>query len=449
MHRKIQIPPLYLPIVFFASAILAGTCLLVFPFATHEGGISLVDALFTATSATCVTGLSVLDTGRDFTVFGQGVILFLIQAGGLGIMTLTSLLFFLWQRSISLTDRIAVGQSLLHDPSYPLGPILTGIVVFTFFAEAFGAFLLHLADPFGFPPYSAVFHSVSAFCNAGFSLHSDSLTRWQGDIFVNIVFMVLIIAGGLGFTVILEMLQYCRKRFIQKDKTIRLSWYALVVLRTTVFMVIFGWAAIFAFQSCAEGASGFSGKKILSALFQSVTCRTAGFNTMDIGSLPNITLLFMMLLMFVGAASGSCAGGIKVSTFRVLMGFIVSQIKGRDQTVVGKFAVSPETVNRALLLVVFSISILFLFNALLNLTELHGSLHPKGMFLDILFEVVSALGTVGLSTGLTGKLSQAGKICVILLMFIGRLGPILFVSVIREYRTPELFLRPEEAMMIG
>ncbi|MDH3394109.1 MAG: ATPase, partial [Desulfobulbaceae bacterium] len=433
--------------------IIIGAIILHSPISLTGHPISWMDALFTATSATCVTGLSVVDTGTFFSRFGQSVILTLIQVGGLGIMTFTSLAFYLWRKHISLSDRIAVGQSLLHDPTFHLGKFLVRIVLWTITIEVAGALFIYMQAPADFPPYSALFHSISAFCNAGFSLYSDSLTSWRGNIGINLVFMLLIILGGIGFSVMVE-LQACASRKCKPsiDKQGRkLSWYAQTVVKTSLFLILFGWITIYAAE-CIGFSSDLTIKEgLLTALFQSITCRTAGFNTLDINHMTNVSLLIMMLLMFIGGAPGSCAGGIKITTFRALIAFIHSEMKGRRQTIMGRFALNHDSVNKALILLVFASSIIALATLLLTISEGGDIPHPeaRGLFMDLLFEATSAFGTVGLSTGLTPKLSMTGKGIITALMFIGRLGPLVFLVSIRSFQKELFYEWPEENMLIG
>jgi len=447
---KIRISPYAFPILFFALVILSGATLLHMPFSLKGRAISWIDALFTATSATCVTGLVVVDTGSTFTRVGQIVIVSLIQIGGLGIMTITSLIFYLWSRRISLTDRIAVGQGLLHDPTFSLGSFLVRLVVITFAIEATGALLLYVHSPKDFPVFSAVFHSISAFCNAGFSLNKDSFVHFQSDVWVNMVIMGLIVLGGLGFSVLQELLSYVSS--LVRGERVRLSWYSRVVLTTTCYLIFGGALLIFVAEYLGHNFHGGLLSSVLVSLFQSVTCRTAGFNTANIAHFTNVSLLIMITLMFIGAAPGSCAGGIKVTTFRTILAFAKSQIFNKgEQAVIGNFAVKKEDVNKALILFVFSTGLIFISIMVLNMTEGGDVSHfmARGLFLEILFEAVSAFGTVGLSTGLTPHLSFLGKSIIIALMFIGRLGPILFLSFIQHIQEEPRFSWPEENILIG
>ncbi len=441
--------PFAWPIIFFGLAILVGSIALHHPAAIAGPGLSWLDAVFTATSATCVTGLIVVDTGSFFTRFGQSVIMLLIQLGGLGVMTYTSLIFYLWRRRVSLTDRLALGQSLLHDPTFRLGRFFIQLLLVCISIEAFGFVLMYFFVP-GFGSFEALFHAVSAFCNAGFALQRDSLMAWQGLWTVNLIFMALIILGGLGFSVLIELFGAC-KRFLMQRSAVRLSWYTKIVLRTSLWLILGGAAAIFLSEWLAHPGKMALDERIFSSLFQSVTARTAGFNTVSIGEMSNVSLLALVLLMFVGGSPGSCAGGIKTTTFRALLGFGAGRLRVRRQTVVAGSALNAESMDKALTLVFFAAGIIVL--ALLLLVFLEGANlpHPatRGMFLEIVFEVFSAFGTVGLSTGVTPGLSEAGKTVIIGLMFLGRLGPILFLSLLQSWQTQERFSWPESNLLVG
>ncbi|MHC1791215.1 TrkH family potassium uptake protein [Solidesulfovibrio sp.] len=454
-HKKL-FAPLLLPIYFFAAAIFLGAGLLCQPMSAAGEPVSFLDALFTATSAACVTGLVVTDTGTTFNRFGHTVILALIQLGGLGIMTFSTLVFYLWRRRVSLADHIAVGQSLLHDATFHLGRFLTRMAVVTLFIEAVGALLLYLLDPVGFAPFSAVFHAVSAFCNAGFGLFPDNLMAYGGHSGINLVIMWLIVSGGLGFAVLIEGYRVARSRLTGGGRVagrhLPLSWYSRTVFAVSAFLIVAGAAMIY----CGEFlGSRYPGLSVLdrgmAALFQSVSCRTAGFNTLDIGHMADASLVIMILLMFIGGSPGSCAGGIKTTTFRVLAAFGRAKMFGRRQVVVGRFAVDDGTVDRAVTLTIFASGLVLGSVLLMCFTE--GAVAPHveagGRFLEILFEVVSAFGTVGLSTGITPGLSPAGKLVIIMLMFVGRLGPILFLSVLQGFQEPLRYRWPEQNMMIG
>lgn len=445
------VTPYTLPILSFALAIAAGTVVLHHPASLAQGPASWVDALFTATSATCVTGLVVADTGTFYTRFGQDVILGLIQLGGLGVMTYTSLVLYLWRRKVSVTDRVAVGQSLLHDPSFGLGRFLVRAVAMVLAIELAGAAGLFLATGGRMSPYSAMFHAVSAFCNAGFSLYADSIVAWSGDWAVNAIIMALIVLGGLGFSVLLELCEAVAGRRRTLSGQPLFTWHTHMVLKTSGFLVLGGAVFIFAAEYLMQPAVAPAPVAALTSLFQSVTCRTAGFNTVDIGKMTNVSLLAMMFLMFIGGSPGSCAGGVKTTTFRALAAFVMSQFRGRRQAVAGRFALDHETMNKSLAVTMFALFIVAGATMLLSVTEVglaeHGA--SRGAFLELLFEVVSAFGTVGLSTGITPTLSDAGKLVVTLLMFVGRLGPIIFLQALQDAQRRENFLWPENSLMVG
>ena len=462
IHFKIT--PITLPIILFAGTIVIGTLLLHSRFALAVASISWLDALFTATSAVCVTGLVTLDPGSTFSLFGQGVILLLIQLGGIGIMTYTALVYYLIKQKVALNDRFVVGPGLQHDRNRPFGRLLVMIVLWTVIIEILGAILLYAAAPREFTFFSALFHSVSAFCNAGFSLYRDSLSHWHADWGVNLVVMLLIIAGGLGFAVVVE-LNGCLAALLRRWRSLlfkgnsgtlcqshrRLSWYSKIVLFTTFFLIVGGGVGISFFEYCAAPSGAGRTVTLLAGFFQSVTCRTAGFNTLNLNMMTNVSLYLMIGLMFIGGGSGSCAGGLKVGTFRVLAAFLVAQIKGRSQVVIGRFAVERKIVHESLVLLFFSVVIILSAAFLLNITE--GGLvpHPQSRDLElkIFFETVSAFATVGLSLGLTAKLTCLGKIIITLLMFTGRLGPIIMIAAVQSYQRKELFQWPEEHLLIG
>ena len=405
MRTKI-FSPFWLPIWFFSMFIILGGLILTLD-ECNSVNLGLIDALFTATSAMCVTGLAVVDTG-SFTTLGQIVIMALIQLGGLGIMTYASLTLYLLRRRVSVTDHIAVGQSLLHDPSFRLGSFLMRVVIFALAIEICGALMLFALAPGEFSLFSALFHAISAFCNAGFSTFPDSLMRFNTDVDINLVFMVLIILGGLGFSVLLELADLfwqgtrgiLGKNFLRKAK---LSWHASLVLKTSAFLIIAGAVAIFIAEKAGGKVQADDFHLAIMSLFQSVTCRTAGFNTMQISHMTNISLAIMLGLMIIGGSPGSCAGGIKTTTFRVWIGFISSRLKGLRQTRVGKGAITPETMNKAFTLIVFTSLFILAGTLLMDVAEGGEVPHhlSRGFFLDVLFETVSAFATVGLSTGIT------------------------------------------------
>jgi trk system potassium uptake protein TrkH len=436
-------------LVTFALLIVVGSILLALPVAHHAGKVGPLDALFTATSAVCVTGLVVVETGADYTRFGQIVVLVLIQLGGLGIMTFAALGAQMLRRRLSFRS-----QAVLADVFYQreaagvLKQNLKRIILLTFVLESIGAWLLYLHfrhDAAGQPPlYSAVFHSISAFCTAGFSLHSDSLTAYRSDLLVVGTIMVLIILGGLGHTVVLESLQRAGRALLRRpNRPVQWSLHSRVVLTSSAVLIAVGTVGLLAF-GLGEDGQGWA-QRVLNALFQSVTARTAGFNTIAIGALPMASLLILVALMFVGGSPGSCAGGIKTTSVAVWIAYFRAQIRStQDATLYGR-RLPQGLIARAAVIGGLAI----VWNAagclILSATESASS----GASLDrLLFEQISAFGTVGLSTGITASLSTVGKLWIIATMFVGRLGPLSVALAVMTQR-PSTVRYPEEHLMIG
>ncbi len=420
--------PLRLLIASFVVLILIGTVLLKLPAATPAGSpIGWIDALFTATSATCVTGLAVRDTGTTFTVFGQLVILGLIQAGGLGLMTFSLFILTLFRRRASLAQRSVFALTLPAGAGGHVWPVLRLVVVFTFGCEAAGALLLFLRwlPEMGAaqPAYHGVFHAVSAFCNAGFGLRPDSLTAWRGDPWVMLPVSALIVLGGLGFFTVYEIVASRRKRSV-------LSVHSKLALTVSAVLIGLGTLTIWILEAPRSFSGMGGGEQLLAAFFQSVTARTAGFNSVDLSLLTPGTLFLMTILMFIGGSPGSCAGGIKTTTLGVLVMATLTRFKGHANVNVFRRTLGEGTVRDALTLAVWgAIGVLPALFALIVLQDPGGSLeHERSLFFDYLFETVSALATVGLSTGITDDLSPASRLLVSLLMFCGRLGPLTLAN---------------------
>jgi trk system potassium uptake protein TrkH len=443
--------PVRVSVASFAGVILTGTALLTLPAASTAAPIGLVDALFTATSACCVTGLAVVDTGKAFTLFGQLVVLALIQVGGLGILTLSNVFLLLAGGRVSLTGQVVIQDMFTHGGDRQLARLILSVFVLTFAIEAAGSFFLFLRFSQEHPPlqalYLSVFHAVSAFCNAGFSLFSNNLTDYRSDVLVNVTMYALIVTGGLGFLVLTEL----TRRFPHSRRSwLRLSLHSKVVLVTTGILILAGALLLLAMER-GHTLKGMPGQeKALAAFFQSITARTAGFNTLDLGQFSNGSLFMMIMLMFIGAGSGSCAGGVKVGTAATLSILAFSRLRGYEAPHMFRRTFSQTSVIRAMNVVLISIMVVAVATLLLQLTELSGVSYAesRGKFLEILFEVVSAFGTVGLSTGLTGSLSPAGKIVISLTMFIGRLGPLAVALAVSRQRTVR-FRYAEETIMIG
>jgi len=452
-NRILKAHPATLVLSSFLLAILFGTLLLMLPISTHSREIPFINALFTATSAVCVTGLIVVDTGTYFTVFGQGVILILIQIGGLGVMTFSVALFRLIGRNVSFRQRLAVQDLFSHTPREDIFNLVKSTLFFTLGAETLGAALLmaHWSGELPFPSaiYTAVFHSISAFCNAGFSLFSDSMVRYSDNLLVNATMCGLIVAGGIGFPVLYDLQSWIRTG---RKKRGRLSVQTKTVLLTTVFLIA-GGALMFGFLEyhSMPGTPSLVHRFQVS-MFQSITCRTAGFNTVDIGSLHEATLAFMIFLMFFGASPGSCGGGVKTTTLALIAAFTVSRVRRRLRVNMFKKSIPAEAVNRSISLLLVSIGVigLVLFMLLVGLSP-DSSQGPSqgGSFLAYLFETVSAFGTVGLSMGVTPDLSAWSKSWIILMMIVGRVGVLTFSYIVVGTGVANGLEYSEESIMIG
>lgn len=428
----------------FVALILLGTLLLKMPFSTQAGSIRTIDALFTATSAVCVTGLTVLDTGRDFTLIGQIIILCLIQLGGLGIMTFSVLFFELLGGKVSLRQKMAFESSFSPSPLRDVLSVSRQIIGLAFFIEAIGALLLFLrwagSYPFGKALYLSAFHSISAFCNAGFSPFSDSLRGYARDWSVNLIVAGLIVLGGLGFLVLMDLKGWRPKR--------GLSLHSKIVLSATSALVLFGTVFFMVTEDHTVLQGLPFGQRLLISLFQSITARTAGFCTVDIGGLSDGGLFLLSILMFIGASPGSCGGGIKTTNFAILFFLVYNRLKGRTEAVAFKRTVPPETVTRSISLTIGS----FLFlSAMLFISLVNQRLfcHQPTSFLQVLFELVSAFGTVGLSTGITPALGDFGKAVLIGTMFVGRIGLLTMAFALAKRVEEPVFRYAEENVMVG
>lgn len=442
-HKRFKLTPPQILVVGFVLLILAGTVLLMLPVASASGeGLGFVDALFTATSATCVTGLVVVDTGTSFNIFGQTVILVLIQVGGLGFMTMATLFALVLKRRISLRDRLILQEAMNQSTMEGIVRLIRRVLLFSLVIEAAGALLLAArwaADmPLSKAVYFGVFHAVSMFNNAGFDLfgHFRSLTPYAGDPVVNLTVMLLIVAGGLGFIVLTELADYPAKR--------RLSLHSKVVLSMTAALILTGAAVIFIFEYTNKqtlGPMGF-GEKLWAAFFQSVTPRTAGANTIDIAGMRQASQFFMVILMFIGASPGSTGGGIKTTTFTLMVGAVISMLRGREDIVLFRYRLAQERIFKALTITL--LALLFVISVTMVLSTLEDR-----SFLVILFEATSAFATVGLSMGLTPELSDAGKILLSVTMFAGRLGLLTMAYALGPKQGKPLYKYPEGKMIIG
>ncbi len=417
----------------FLITILIGTVFLKLPLATTNN-ISFLDALFTATSATCVTGLIVRDTGAGFTLFGQIIILFLIQLGGLGIMTGAAFAFLIFKK---IGIKAGAGFKTILEEEYvsEVKKTIKFIILSTFILEAIGAILLFFIFGDGF---NSIFHSIAAFCNAGFSLFKNNLENFRGDIFVNVIFSYLIILGGIGFLVIEDFYKKITSFF--KRQKAKFSLHSKIVLISTIFLILFGATLFYFFEK--ENLNFLSQKElVLISFFQSITARTAGFNTVDIGKLSSPTLFLLIFLMFIGAAPGGTGGGVKVVSLALIFLSIISFLRRKEEVVVFGRTIPKIKFRNVFILVSIYLSFCLVISILMLYTE-------KGDFEGILFEVFSATGTVGLSTGITPHLTDIGKILITLSMFIGRLLPLsLAIIGSRELIKPEIHYLEEKVVL--
>lgn len=428
-----------------------GTSLLLLPVASSGRPLGFVDALFTATSASCVTGLTVIDTGRHLSIFGQFVVLMLIQAGGLGILTLSTVFLLVAGRRVSIAGRLTVRDTFTHSGERSIKGLLFQVVKFTFLIESLGALLLFVRfcreTSTVHALYLSVFHAISAFCNAGFSPFSDSLVGFRNDWLVNVTICALIICGGIGFLVLAEVKA---KFHWGRSGWTRLSLHSKLALLAAAVLILSGVLLLFVMEYDNILAPMPIWEKGLTALFQSVTARTAGFNTIDIGHLSNQSLFLLMLLMFIGGSSGSCAGGIKTGTFATMVVSGLSRIRGQDAPQVFRRSISSSSVARATSVVIVSAFVVVAAVLILQVTELGSVDHllTGGKFLELCFEVVSAFGTVGLSTGITSQLSLAGKLVIVVVMFVGRLGPLAVAVAVARQKVAR-YKYADELIMIG
>jgi len=441
--------PASLLVASFAVTIVTGTLILMLPFAVTGQPLCWIDALFTATSAVCVTGLTVVDTGRHFSLAGQWIILALIQIGGLGVMTLSVTIFRLVGKSVSFRQRMLLQDVFNHTPRQDIYQLLKAIFLFTGIAELAGAILLFVHWNGTYPPltaaYMAVFHSISAFCNAGFALFQDSLIADGTRVLAVLTIGGLIVLGGIGFPVIYDMSMMLTR---PKGQRRRLSVQTKTVLIVTGLLILAGMAFIWQLEAAGTLARHSPGQALLACFFQSVTCRTAGFNTIDIAALSDATLTIMIVLMFIGASPGSCGGGVKTTTLALLGALVWSRLNRCVRVNMFKKSVPAETVERSMVLVLVAIGLIALVHLLMLIAGTGASL-PHGPFLAYLFETVSAFATVGLSVGVTPMLSTIQKLAIVTMMFIGRVGVLTLAYLLTGGTASKGVEHAEENMMIG
>lgn len=449
-------------VITFLALIVVGTAALLLPACASDGqGLGWIEALFTATSAVCVTGLTVVDTEHGFSPLGQLVILGLIQAGGLGILTLSNFfLLALRNGPMPLEGRLFVEET--HGLSDRVQPsrLLRRILFFTVICESLGTLLLFVRfardESVGRAFWLAVFHAVSAFCNAGFSLFSESLVAYRDDLLVNGAIAGLVVVGGLGFFVLSDFSHVVRSSAQRGSDRLtviwtRLSFHTKVALAYTGTLLVVG-TVVFLFLESFNTLSELPlNRRILPAAFLSVTSRTAGFNTLPTGELTNISLFLLMMLMVIGASPGSTGGGTKTTTFAIALAAVVSRIRNRPRAELMGRSIPENLVAKVVATLGLFGSLLLVGVLALECSEYGFAAHnvAPGRLLDLFFEVTSALGTVGLSTGITPTLKPTSQLVLVVCMFVGRVGPLVVAGSLIGQRRRLRYTLPEDTIMVG
>lgn len=415
-ERIVKNVPLFLGMSFLV-VILIGATLLSLPIASVDGNsVGFINAFFTASSATAVTGLVVANTATQWTMFGKVVIITLIQIGGLGTITLFSIATVLLGKKVSLQQRLLVKEQLNITSMSGIVKWVIYVTKITFLIEFIGALLLSfsLIPKYGFKTgvWYSIFHAISAFCNAGFDLFGDSIVSYSGDIYINMIICGLVIMGGLGFLVYMDIYNSRNFRNLKMHSKVVISVSALLLIIGTVATLLIEYN-----NSLSIGDFGF-GHKVLASFFQSTVTRTAGFNSIDIGQVHDATAIIYILLMFIGGSPASTAGGLKTTTFAVMVFSTIGMVRGEHDIVIFNRKIDKEVILRALAITIVCISLVVIVTMAIAIVE-----HDRFDSLDILFETVSAFGTVGMSRGITPHLSDISKIILGFTMFIGRVGP--------------------------
>lgn len=447
-EKKLKITPTQLIAAGFIIMIFVGALLLNLPVASRNGQpVGFINAIFTATSAVCVTGLVVVDTGTHWTVFGQVVIILLIQVGALGFMTMSTLLALLLGRRITLKERLIMQEALNQFNLEGLVKLTKNIIIVTFGIEVIGAILFSFVF---IPDYGlkkgialSIFHSISGFCNAGFDLIGDfrSFTPYVSNFIININAIFLIIIGGLGFSVWMDIYKAAKERSLRN-----VTLHSKVVMLSTIILIMTG--AIFIFVLEMNNPNTLKklpiAGKVLASFFHSVVPRTAGFNTLDMVALTTPVKFMTLILMFIGGSPGSTAGGIKTTTAAILFLTVVSVVKGKEDTEVFERHLPKYLVYRAMSVTFISLGLVIFVTMLLSITE-------KADFMTLFFEAISAFGTVGLSQNYSTSLSIIGKIIISVTMFVGRVGPLTIVLALarRASRNSGNVKYPEDRIMVG
>lgn len=425
----------------FLSLIVIGMLLLKLPIAVHDGiELSWIDALFTATSALCVTGLTVVDTQLTYTIFGESVIMALVQIGGIGFMTVATMFYLMIGKRISLRERLILQESMNTNSMEGIVRIIRRVIYFVVIIQLTAAVLLTVhwlpEMPVKKAIYYGLFHSVSLFNNGGFDLFGNSFQAYADDTLFNFIAFFLVISGGLGFIVLAELYDYRRTR--------KLSLHSKVVLSMTGILIAVGTFCIFIFEYTNPNTMqplSFNGK-VYASVFQSISSRSSGTSTVEIAELRQVTQFFMIILMFIGGSPGSAGGGIKTTTFAILICAVITMLRGQEDAVLFRTRLSKDQILKALTIIFLALIMVLSVSMMLAMTE-------DQPFLNILFDTTSAVATVGLTMGMTAELSEFGKLVFCLAMFIGRVGPLTLAYAMNKRHAKGRFRYPEGKIMIG
>ncbi|QCX32939.1 Trk family potassium uptake protein [Caloramator sp. E03] len=443
--KFIKLEPVQILALGFATVIFIGALLLCLPISSADGNSTpFIDCIFTSTSAVCVTGLVTLDTGTHWSIFGQLIIIILIEIGGLGFMTFATFFAVILGRRISLRERLIMQEAFNAFNIQGMVRLMLYVMGITFAIEGIGAIILmtQFIPMYGIAKgiYYGIFHAVSAFCNAGFDLIGDfkSLTPFVENTTINLTICSLIVIGGIGFAVVTEI--------INNRGFKRLSLHTKVVLTTTAILILSGAVLFFLFEYAnPKTMQPLSLKgKILASIFAAITPRTAGFNTISTSDMTTAGKFLTIILMFIGASPGSTGGGIKTSTFTLIFMTVISVIRGREDTEIFRKRIGRSLVYRALAIIIISFGLVMLTTMILSITQ-------EGDFIEYLYEATSAFGTVGLTLGLTTRLTLIGKIIIIITMYAGRVGPLtLTFAFARRAQIGNTNVKyPEDKLLVG
>ena len=446
--------PIRLVVLSFVLLMLLGGLLLKLPFSSADGvSKPFIDCLFTATSATCVTGLSICDTFTGWSYFGQAVILVLIQCGGLGLLTFASAFTLIARKKLGLRD-LQIVKEYTSGSITDIPKLIKIIMLMTFSCEIVGAILLSFAfiPKFGLLGiWISIFTAISSFCNAGFDLFGfiepgKGMILFANDIYVSVIVMLLIVVGGIGFLVVFDLQKQIKEKITRKRKRIEVSYHSKIVLITTGILIVFGAIAFFVSECSNTLSSRGIAEQINVSFFQSVTSRTAGFAAVDLSQVHDVTKFITVILMFIGASPVSTGGGVKTTTIVVIFATVISVLKGKDGTVFGKHKINQKVVNSAIAISVISLTYILVITGFIAAIESEQNI---SMF-NILLETTSAYSTTGLSASVTANLSIVSKLILVLTMLIGRVGPLaLFLSVSGRKANPNGKILPEGKVIVG